>query len=153
MSRSHAGFTLVELMIVVAIIAILAAIAIPQYQNYIARSQLARALGETGSLKTAVEDCLTQSNLLCPGASLQSNLTNEATTVAAGNVQVNADGSALIQITLDGNVSGLVRGSVVSWNRENNVQNIANSVVWTCTVTGLSNPALAPTACATAPAG
>ena len=45
-------------MIVVAIIGILAAIAIPQYQNYIAKSQVSRVMGETSSLKTAVETCL-----------------------------------------------------------------------------------------------
>ena len=46
------------LMIVVAIIGILAAIAIPQYQNYIAKSQVSRAVAELGSIKTAYEDCL-----------------------------------------------------------------------------------------------
>lgn len=45
-------------MIVVAIIGILAAIAIPQYQNYIAKSQVSRVMAETGSIKTAVEACL-----------------------------------------------------------------------------------------------
>ena len=58
MNTAQKGFTLIELMIVVAIIGILAAIAIPQYQNYIAKSQVSRAMGETGALKTAYEDCL-----------------------------------------------------------------------------------------------
>ena len=56
MKNTQQGFTLIELMIVVAIIAILAAIAIPQYQNYVARSQMSRAMGEVGALKTAVEE-------------------------------------------------------------------------------------------------
>ena len=46
--KAQKGFTLIELMIVIAIIGILAAIAIPQYQNYIARSQVTRAMGEAG---------------------------------------------------------------------------------------------------------
>lgn len=58
MNTAQKGFTLIELMIVVAIIGILAAIAIPQYQSYIAKSQVSRAMGETGALKTAYEDCL-----------------------------------------------------------------------------------------------
>ena len=56
--NAQKGFTLIELMIVVAIIGILAAIAIPQYQNYIAKSQVTRAVAETAALKTAIETCL-----------------------------------------------------------------------------------------------
>ena len=56
--RAQRGFTLIELTIVVAIIGILAAIAIPQYQTFIAKSQVNRVMGESGALKTAIEVCI-----------------------------------------------------------------------------------------------
>lgn len=63
MNKLQKGFTLIELMIVVAIIGILAAIAIPQYQTYVVRTQVTRAMGEAGAIKTAIENCILNGQL------------------------------------------------------------------------------------------
>ena len=59
MKKVQAGFTLIELMIVVAIIGILAAIAIPQYADYTQRTKLAGAVAGLATFKTTVSLCIT----------------------------------------------------------------------------------------------
>jgi|26BtaG_2_1085354.scaffolds.fasta_scaffold12602_3 type IV pilus assembly protein PilA len=61
--NAQKGFTLIELMIVIAIIGILAAIALPAYQNYTAKAQAAEAVTLLGGLKTSVMDISGSSGL------------------------------------------------------------------------------------------
>lgn len=60
--KNQKGFTLIELMIVVAIIGILAAIAIPAYQDYVTRAKWADALSTIASTKLAIAECLSDNS-------------------------------------------------------------------------------------------
>lgn len=145
LSRSQ-GFTLIELMIVVAIIAVLAAIAIPQYQRYIARAQLSRADGELGALRSPVEECVSFSDTVCPNALIVSDLSQTDVSVAAGTVVIETDGSATLSMKMDGNASSLIRNATVSWTRNSNVD-AQSGLVWSCSVSNLTDPSLALAAC------
>lgn len=145
--NAQKGFTLIELMIVVAIIGILAAIAIPQYQNYIARSQVARVMGEAGSIKTAVDNCLLngktalganadQCQLDATGSNLLVGAKQDGSTaVAAGTgvpqVTLNTNGSATIVATFGNSAAADVKkanANTLTWTR-------ATDGTWLCTTT------------------
>jgi type IV pilus assembly protein PilA len=60
--KAQQGFTLIELMIVVAIIGILAAIAVPQYQDYVTRSRWSNTFSAMAAIKTAIAECTQRNN-------------------------------------------------------------------------------------------
>ena len=62
MNTAQKGFTLIELMIVIAIIGILAAIAIPAYQNYVKKAAYSEVIAAMAPFKTAVDLCYAESN-------------------------------------------------------------------------------------------
>jgi len=99
MKTKQHGFTLIELMIVVAIIGILAAIALPAYQDYTKRSYITEALSLAGAAKTAVSEYYASESVLPTNNEVAGLVT--ATSISGSAVtQVNVSGG-LITVTFN----------------------------------------------------
>lgn len=136
--NTQKGFTLIELMIVVAIIGILAAIAIPQYQNYVTKTQSTRALGELGGLKTMVDLCLTDGSECAfdvPESSLfgAEIYTGNGTAAQADDnkkptVKIDTNGGATIAAKFGTSASSVIQGKTIQWHRNTS----ASGGAWAC---------------------
>jgi type IV pilus assembly protein PilA len=122
------GFTLIELMIVVAIIAILAAIAIPAYQNYLIRSQVSEAMTLAGGSRTAVAEFYSNTGRW-PSGNESAGLPSNASSIAGKYVEQVAISSGVITATFNStNANTAIQGKTFVLSPTAN----GGSFTWTC---------------------
>ncbi|AMJ99373.1 methylation site containing protein [Alteromonas macleodii] len=101
-TKNQKGFTLIELMIVVAIIGILAAIALPAYQNYTQKAKFTEVTNATAAAKTAVEICAQTVDATLAACTENKNGIPKKITAAASVVGVDIQANGVIVATASG---------------------------------------------------
>jgi type IV pilus assembly protein PilA len=135
--RTQKGFTLIELMIVVAIIGILAAIAIPAYNDYMVRSRIAGVINIGSEAKAGV------SEYRISKGSMPTSLTQAGISATSSNYVSSIAVGAGGVVTITGNSTNLGTGGAFAIVL---TPTFANNVVsWTCTATGQTQ--YAPASC------
>jgi len=128
MNNNQRGFTLIELMIVVAIIGILAAIAIPAYLDYAIRSQVAHGINLAAGAKVAVAEYY-QDQGVYPGDNTTAGIAAAGTIIGKYVTQVEITGAGLIQVTFGSDVNIKILNAVLTITPTNN----DGSLSWACT--------------------